>query len=106
MIPGSMGTPAYVVRGLGNPDSLMSASHGAGRKMSRRHANDTYSWKAVKGDLEKRGIIVLSAGADESPGAYKDIETVMAEQTDLVEPIAKFYPRIVKMCGDGSKAED
>ena len=85
VIPGSMGTPAYVVRGLGNPDSLYSASHGAGRKMSRRQARDTYSWQAVKGDLEKKGIIVLSAGADESPGAYKDIDEVMADQTDLVD---------------------
>ena len=106
VIPGSMGTPAYVVRGLGNPDSLSSASHGAGRRMSRRQANDTYSWQAVRGNLEKQGIIVLSAGADESPGAYKDIDEVMVQQTDLVEPIAKFYPKIVKMCGDGSKAED
>ena len=106
VIPGSMGSPAYVVRGLGNPDSLCSASHGAGRKMSRRQANDTFSWQAVRGDLEKKGIIVLSANADESPGSYKNIDEVMAQQTDLVEPIAKFYPRIVKMCGDGSKAED
>ena len=106
IIPGSMGTPAYVVRGLGNPDSLMSASHGAGRKMSRKQANSTYSWQAVRGDLEKKGIVVLSAGADESPGAYKDIDEVMAQQTDLVEPIAKFFPRIVKMDGSGSKAED
>ena len=49
---------------------------------------------------------MLSAGADEVPGVYKDIEQVMAAQADLVEPIARFDPRIVKMCGDGSKAED
>jgi tRNA-splicing ligase RtcB len=106
VIPGSMGTPAYVVRGLGNIDSLCSASHGAGRKMSRREANQKFSWQAVCGDLEKKGIIVLSAGADESPGSYKDIDEVMAQQVDLVEPIAKFYPKIVKMCGTGDKAED
>ena len=74
--------------------------------MSRREANERYSWQAVRGDLEKKGIIVLSSGADEVPQAYKDIREVMAQQTDLVEPIAEFLPRIVKMCGDGSKAED
>jgi tRNA-splicing ligase RtcB len=106
VIPGSMGTPAYVVRGLGNPNSLCSASHGAGRKMSRKAANEKYSWQAVKGDLEKKGIIVLSAGADESPGSYKNIDDVMAQQSDLVEPIARFDPKIVMMDGSGSKAED
>lgn len=106
VIPGSMGTPGYLVRGLGNPDSMCSASHGAGRKMSRTQAKETYSWQAVRGNLEKQGIIVLSAGADEVPGAYKDIESVMDEQADLVERVGKFFPKIVKMCGDGSKAED
>jgi tRNA-splicing ligase RtcB len=105
VIPGSMGTPAYLVRGLGNPDSLCSASHGAGRKMSRKKAKETYSWKAVKHDLEKKGIHVLSSGADEVPGAYKDIDEVMAQQADLVQPIARFSPKIVKMSDDG-KSED
>lgn len=105
VIPGSMGTPAYLVRGLGNPDSLCSASHGAGRKMSRKKAKETYSWKAVKNDLEKKGIHVLSSGADEVPGAYKDIDEVMAQQADLVQSIARFNPKIVKMSDDG-KSED
>jgi len=106
VIPGSMANPAYVVRGLGNPESLNSASHGAGRCMSRTQARSKYTWRAVQKDLERRGVRVLSAGADEVPGVYKDIDQVMAEQRDLVETIARFDPRIVKMCGDGSKAED
>lgn len=105
VIPGSMATPAYVVRGKGNPLSLNSASHGAGRRMSRTQARDKYSFRAVQKDLEKKGIHILSAGSDEVPGVYKDIETVMAQQQDLVKVIARFDPRIVKMSGDG-KAED
>ena len=106
VIPGSMGSPAFVVRGLGQPDSLNSASHGAGRRMSRKAAKEKYTWRAVQKDLEKRGIRVLSAGADEVPGVYKDIEEVMRQQSDLVEPITRFDPKIVKMCDDGSRAED
>lgn len=106
VIPGSMGDPGFVVRGLGNRESLNSASHGAGRCMSRKAAKDKYNFRAVQKDLEARGIKVLSAGADEVPGVYKKIEAVMAEQQDLVEVVARFDPKIVKMCGDGSAAED
>ena len=106
VIPGSMADPAFVVRGKGNPVSLNSASHGAGRRMSRKKAKDMYNWRAVKHDLEKKGVRVLSAGADEVPGVYKDIREVMGHQSDLVETIARFDPRIVKMCDDGSRAED
>ena len=106
VIPGSMASPAYVVRGKGNPESLCSASHGAGRVMSRKAARDKYRFKAVKNDLEKKGVHILSAGADEVPGVYKNIDDVMREQADLVETIARFDPRIVKMCDDGSRAED
>lgn len=106
VIPGSMGDPAYLVRGKGCAESLRSASHGAGRRMSRKKAKDTYNFKAVRTDLAKQGIEVLSAGADEVPGVYKNINEVMAQQTDLVDTVARFEPRIVKMCGDGSRAED
>jgi tRNA-splicing ligase RtcB len=106
VIPGSMASPAFVVRGKGNAESLNSASHGAGRRMSRKQAKDKYNWKAVQKDLEKKGVQVLSAGADEVPGVYKDIEDVMREQADLVAIVARFDPRIVKMCSDGSQAED
>ncbi len=106
VIPGSMADPAFVVRGLGLPESFDSASHGAGRRMSRRQAKDTFRISHVRKDLAERGIEVLAAGSDEVPGVYKDIRSVMAAQQDLVEVVAQFDPRIVKMCGDGSKPED
>ena len=74
--------------------------------MSRTAALDKYNFKAIQKDLEKKGITVLSAGADEVPGVYKNIEEVMACQTDLVKVVGRFSPKIVKMCGDNSKAED
>ncbi|MFK7820472.1 MAG: RtcB family protein [Planctomycetaceae bacterium] len=106
VIPGSMADPAFVVRGKGEPNSLCSASHGAGRRMSRRKAKDKYNFNAVRKDLEKKGVRVLAAGADEVPGVYKDIHEVMAAQKDLVDIVARFDPKIVRMCGDGSRAED
>ena len=106
VIPGSMADPAFVVRGRGCAESLNSASHGAGRRMSRTAAKKQYTWRAVQKNLEQRGVKVLSAGADEVPGVYKNIEDVMREQQDLVEVVARFDPKIVKMCGDGSQAED
>jgi tRNA-splicing ligase RtcB len=106
VIPGSMGSPAYVVRGKGHPESFASASHGAGRRMSRTEAKRHFTWGAVQKELLARGIHVISAGSDEVPGVYKDIEEVMAQQQDLVDTLARFDPKIVKMCGDGSRAED
>ena len=106
VIPGSMADPAFVVRGKGNIASLRSASHGAGRCMSRKAAKSQFTWNAVKKELEQRGVRVLSAGADEVPGVYKDIREVMRHQDDLVETVARFDPRIVKMCDDGSRPED
>jgi tRNA-splicing ligase RtcB len=106
VIPGTMADPAFVVRGLGNPQSFNSASHGAGRRMSRKKANDMFRFQAVRKDLEARGVHVLAAGSDEVPGVYKDIREVMAAQEDLVETVARFDPKIVRMCGDGSRAED
>lgn len=106
VIPGSMADPAFVVRGKGNAASLNSASHGAGRRMSRKKAKDKYNFNAVRNSLAKKGVRVLSAGADEVPGVYKDIREVMAQQSDLVDVVARFDPKIVKMCGDGSKPED
>ena len=105
VIPGSMGDPAFVVRGRGGAGSLDSASHGAGRRMSRRQARETFTFGSVKNSLAKRGVRVPSAGADEVPGVYKNIRQVMAAQSDLVDTVARFDPRVVKMSGDG-KAED
>ena len=106
VIPGSMSTPGFVVRGKGNAASIQSASHGAGRCMSRTQARQKYTWKDVRNLLNDQGIRVISAGADEAPGAYKDIHSVMAAQHDLVDILARFDPKIVKMCEDGSPAED
>lgn len=106
VIPGSMSTPCYLVRGLGNPDSLHSASHGAGRVMSRTKAQNTFRWKEIRPLLEQAGVTLLSAGIDENPHVYKDIAKVMQEQQDLVEILAQFNPKIVKMAPEGEKAED
>lgn len=105
VIPGSMATPGYVVRGKGKPESLNSASHGAGRVMSRSEAKQSFTWSAVKKQLAAAGVELLSAGIDEVPGVYKDIHSVMAAQTDLVDVLGEFRPRIVKMCPEGP-AED
>lgn len=101
VIPGSMADPAFVVRGKGNEASLLSAAHGAGRRMSRTAAREKYSFRAVQKDLEVKGVKVLSAGADEVPYVYKNILEVMAAQDDLVEVVARFDPKIVKMSDDG-----
>ncbi|MDX2145988.1 MAG: RtcB family protein [Planctomycetota bacterium] len=106
VIPGSMQLPGFVVVGKGQPESLHSASHGAGRQLSRTKAREQFRFGTVRKQLEREGITVLSAGADESPGAYKDIHRVMSMQTDLVDVIARFQPKIVKMAPEGEKAED
>lgn len=97
VIPGSMGTPGYIVRGKGTDCALRSASHGAGRRMSRKQAFKTFNWEEVKRYLKKQQVVLMGAGLDEAPMAYKDIEQVMAAQTDLVERIARFDPRLVRM---------
>jgi len=106
VIPGSMASPGFVVRGKGQPESLHSASHGAGRVMSRTKAMQSFTWSATKKLLAERGVDLLSAGLDEVPGVYKDIHTVMAAQTDLVDILGKFEPKLVKMCPAGERAED
>lgn len=106
IIPGSMASPGYVVRGKGSPESLHSASHGAGRVMSRTKALQSFTWSAVKKQLAAAGVELLSAGLDEVPGVYKDIAQVMAAQTDLVDVLGRFDPKLVKMCPAGDRAED
>ncbi len=101
VIPGSMGTPGFVVEGKGEPTSYDSAAHGAGRVMSRTEGKKTFRWSPVRDELRKRRIKVISAGLDEVPGVYKNIETVMAAQSDLVHVRARFDPRLVKMTADG-----
>jgi len=105
VIPGSMATPAYVVKGKGKASSFSSASHGAGRRMSRTKSREKYRFRPIQKELKERGVHILSAGSDEVPFVYKDIHEVMLAQRDLVEPIARFDPRIVKMSDDG-ESED
>jgi tRNA-splicing ligase RtcB len=106
IIPGSMASPGFVVRGKGEPESLDSASHGAGRVMSRTKAKQSFTWSAVKKLLVERDVTLLSAGLDEVPGVYKDIAQVMAAQTDLVDVLGRFDPKLVKMCPTGDRPED
>lgn len=106
VIPGSMATPSFIVRGRGEPESMHSASHGAGRAMSRSEARARFTWKDARPLLKEQGVTLLSAGIDEAPMAYKDIHAVMAAQADLVETLATFQPRLVKMAPAGEKAED
>ena len=101
VIPGSMADPGYVVRGRGLPASLNSASHGAGRQLSRKKAIATISKRERDAYLAERGVRLLGGGLDESPQAYKRIEDVIAAQSDLVSIVGKFTPRIVRMADDG-----
>jgi tRNA-splicing ligase RtcB (3'-phosphate/5'-hydroxy nucleic acid ligase) len=97
IIPGSMTSPGFIVRGKGVEEAIYSASHGAGRIMSRRQAMDTISAKEVKEVLAQHGVELIGGGLDEAPMAYKDINHVMASQTDLVEVLGTFTPKIVRM---------
>lgn len=106
IIPGSMGTPGYVVRGKGSEQALLSASHGAGRKMSRTAAKKRFTWQEAKAFLKARKVKLMSAGLDEVPMAYKDIDEVMRAQADLVDCVARFQPRLVKMAPAGERPED
>jgi tRNA-splicing ligase RtcB len=106
IIPGSMASPGFVVRGKGNKESLHSASHGAGRVMSRTKANQTFNWREVNKFLRERDVTLISAGLDEVPMVYKDIHAVMNAQKDLVEVLGQFDPKLVKMAPHGERAED
>jgi tRNA-splicing ligase RtcB len=95
IIPGSQGTASYIVRGLGNPDSFMSCSHGAGRKMGRKQACRELDLEEQQAILNSQGIvhgIRTAKDLDEAPGAYKDINVVMENQKDLVEIVTKLKP--------------
>ena len=106
IIPGSQGHDSFIVRGKGNALSLNSASHGAGRTMSRKQAKTTIPKADRDGWLESRGVELMDAGMDEAPQAYKDIRQVLAQQSDLVEVLATFRPRLVLMARAGERAED
>lgn len=106
IIPGSMASPGFVVRGKGNTASLCSAAHGAGRVMSRTQAKKTLDWKTAYRLLDAAGVTLISAGLDEVPMVYKDIHAVMAAQDDLVEVLARFDPQLVKMAPANERPED
>lgn len=106
IIPGSMSTPGFLVRGKGNATSINSASHGAGRLMSRSAAFRTLDKRLIAANLVDKRITLMGSDMDEAPMAYKDIHAVMAAQEDLVEVLAKFEPRIVRMADAREKPED
>lgn len=97
LIPGSMADTGYLVRGKGNEAALLSASHGAGRQLGRRAAERSIPETNMKAYLAQRGVTLIGGGIDEAPQAYKPIEAVLAYQTDLVEKVASFQPRVVRM---------
>lgn len=103
IIPGSMTAPGFIVKGKGEEASINSASHGAGRKMSRTQAMANITQNALKEELAKHNVKLLGGGLDEAPFAYKNIEVVMQHQKALVDVVGKFTPKIVKMCGDAPK---
>jgi len=100
IIPGSMTTPAYLVTGKGINTALNSASHGAGRAMSRQKAKDSMTVSAMKKLLLNAGVTLIGGSVEENPLAYKDIEKVIKAQSELVDVQGKFIPRIVRMNKD------
>lgn len=105
IIPGSMTAPGFLVRGKGKENAINSASHGAGRQMSRTKAIENISKAAMSEILKANNVTLIGAGLDEAPMAYKDINMVMNAQQELVDVIAKFSPKIVRMADDGSKED-
>ena len=97
IIPGSMTDPGFIVKGKGNVDAISSASHGAGRKYSRKETVSRNTNSAMKKQLTQKRVSLIGGALDESPFAYKNLEQVMSFQNDLVKRIGKFTPRIVRM---------
>lgn len=96
-IPGSMATAGYLVCGTGEAEALNSASHGAGRAMSRQSAKEQFTRSEMKKILTRAGVSLIGGSIEEIPLAYKDIEKVMPAQDTLVEIHGRFMPRIVRM---------
>lgn len=105
IIPGSMTAPGFLVRGKGEANAINSASHGAGRQMSRTKAMSSISNDEMRKVLNDHGVTLIGAGLDEAPMAYKNIEAVMASQKELVDVVAKFIPKMVRMADDGSRED-
>lgn len=109
IIPGSMAAPGFFVEGRGDSaesildsPSMHSASHGAGRRMSRRKAHESFDRGKVRSLLKARGVTLIGGGLDEAPDAYKDPRKVLAAQSDLVRIWGEFHPVIVRMAASGS----
>jgi tRNA-splicing ligase RtcB len=103
IIPGSMASPGFIVKGRGEMSSVNSASHGAGRKMSRSAALKSVTHAQLTAILADHGVKLIGGGLDEAPFAYKDIHEVMRAQSELVDTIGIFHPKIVKMDGSTPK---
>ncbi len=103
IIPGSMTEPGFVVRGRGQADSINSASHGAGRLMSRTKALNSVTRSQLNKALQEADVQLIGGDLDEAPMVYKDIETVIGAQSELVEVLAKFTPKIVRMADANRK---
>ena len=99
LIPGSMGTRSYVVQGKGNAESFNTSPHGAGRRMSRRQAKETFNMDDFDRDMVGIEVRRSAAFLDELPGAYKDIDTVMENAKDLVEVVHEFR-QVLNVKGD------
>lgn len=105
IIPGSMTAPGFLVRGKGEKNAINSASHGAGRQMSRTQAEKNITKAEMQAVLKDHGVTLIGAGLDEAPMAYKDITVVMEAQKELVDVVAKFTPKMVRMADDGSRED-
>ncbi len=103
IIPGSMTQPGFVVRGRGNAESINSASHGAGRLMSRTQAFNTLTRSQWNKALTEAGIQLVGGDLDEAPMVYKNVDTVINAQRDLVSVLATFTPKIVRMADANRK---
>lgn len=103
IIPGSMAHAGFVVKGKGNNGAIYSASHGAGRAMSRSQALRNITKQDIKKVLADKGVTLIGGDIDEAPMAYKDIFKVIEYQSDLVEILAKFVPKIVRMADPDPK---
>ena len=105
IVPGSMATGSFIVRGKGNPDSFRSCSHGAGRVMSRRHARKTLSQKEFERALADTFTKPSANYIDEAPQTYKNVDEVLADQTDLVDIVHRLRP-IITIKGDSKAGVD
>jgi tRNA-splicing ligase RtcB len=100
IIPGSMVSPGFIVRGRGVVDSISSASHGAGRAMSRKVARNSFTQSSVTKLLKDNKVSLVGGGLDEAPYAYKDIMKVMEAQGELIDVLGTFTPQVVRMADD------